>query len=152
MFLAPRTPLLTPCQDLSVLSPFQLRQFFLRQPCTQLTSRYPPPVLIFPPSLLSSPPVPQCRRCYQTLPSRSSPSRFSKPPSSVTYPLDLLVLWFRRFSGRTCSSLFMEFLTQVYVPRGDCCLPDLCGRVCPETLASGLELVSGVSRVRFRHT
>ena len=152
MFLAPRTPLLTLCPDLSVLSPFRLRQFHLRQPFTLLTSRSPPPVLIFPPFLLSSPPAPQCKPCYQTLPSQSSPFRFFKPPSSVTCPLDHLVLWFRRFSGRTCSSLYMGFLTQVYVPRGDCCLQDLCGLVCPETWASGLEPASGVSRAKFRRT
>ena len=150
MFLAPRTPLLTPCPDLSVLSPFQLRQFFLRHPFMQLISRYPPQVLISPPSLLSSPPVLQCKQCYQTLPSRLSPSHFSKPPCFVICPLDLLVLWFRRSSGRICSSLFMEFLILVFAPRGDCYPPDLCGQVYPETSASGLEPASDVSRARFR--
>ena len=152
MFLAPRTPLLTHCPDPSVLSPPQLRQLRLRQPFTLLTSRSPPPILTSPPFLRSSPPAPQCKPCYPTLPSQSSPFRFFKPPSSATCPLDHLVLWYRRFYGRICSSLYTGFLTLGYVPRGDCCHHDLCGLVCPGTSASGLEPAADVSRARFRRT
>ena len=88
----------------------------------------------------------------------SSPSlsvvsfRFSKPPFFATCPLVLLVLWYQRFSGRVCSSLYTVFLILEYVHPGDFYLQDLCGPDCPRTLASGLEPASGVSRVKFKPT
>ena len=138
--------------DLSVLPPPQ-PQFLSLSPSSLLsTSSSLHLGSIFPPCLLSKPPVLPSKPCYPAHPSLLSLSLCTSPLSSATCPLDLPVLWYMRFSGSSCSSLFMVSLILEFVLQEDFSLLGLCGLVWPEMLASGLDLASGVNRARFRPT
>ena len=152
MFLAPKTLLLMPYPDLLVPPPPQLRPLHLNPSSTPSTWSPLPPVLISPPCQLSNPLALPSKLCCPAPLSPSFPFPISKPPFFATCPPVLFVLWYQRLSGRVCSFLYMLFLILEYVHPGDFYLQDLCAPGCPRTSASGQEIASGVSRVKFKPT
>ena len=128
------------CPDLSVLPPPQLQVLCLNQSSMLLTSSSPPLVLISPPCLLSKLPVLPSKPCCPAPPSPLSPSVVSSPPFSATCPLNPPILWCRRFSGSSCSFLFMEFLILEFVLLEDFSCHSLCALDCQGMLAFGLQL------------